>query len=631
MLISTLWSAFSQAIKHLPWTEAEGSRLLGEAHQLAAARPAAKFSVLNALVDGALARLDEARETPPTASAIDSTAEDGSGPLLFLGQLVMMCMFAIGPSDYAELLAMCDKLVTRLGTQHQLPSSPAFVLATYAWRQGDVAVTNTRHKDASDWFLLAAHPVTRSVHNIVASKSRRKAALALTHLGRYDEAELALTTDQGPTQAKTEFARFNNFAKAGRVDEARTALQRMVGGADFEVPMLFWASDIAKDAPEHSAGLQRAVLGGLLEMYRTGKTGEGDQIEVLTLIRCLIKVTVGQLETASREERLDLTAILVDQYQAGHSFAAAQLSLTGVDEEELLKCVKWLYTSAHGVVTQTSNMTDFPAHITSNLYTLIADLIEIAQQLAPDPALQARLLLSKFGGLTERIRKVREAEPGSAEARTAHGNLLPKVHKLRMEIIRAKDEDPGLSGLDDLQTALVGMAIESYGALEDWPKLEELIDSFSKDQPSLGPDVLKACATKALAFPTQPVETGMYIMRLVFYQLQNRNDIGLCVGPDDRLDAIRRGADFRLRRSSLASWMRMLIHMLAESTPVYDSEILDYIKQAIELIRPDPVSHACASLARSDAWLTAAPVLRRLATVKTRSLGKPDPTRGSLQ
>lgn len=495
-------------------------------HQLAGTRPTAKFPVLNALVDGAITRLDEVREIPAATAEIDPAVEDGTGPLLFLGQLVMMCMFSIATGDYPNLHSLCDKIVAGLGTAHKLSSSPAFVLATYAWRQGDLALTNTRHREAADWFLLAAHPITRSVHDIVAPKSRRKAALALTHLGRYDEAETVLSTDKTPpVWARTEFARFNNFARAGKVEEARAALQRMVGGVDFEVPMLFWASDIAKDAPEESARMQGAVLSGLLELYRSGKAGEGEQVDVLTLIRCLIRTTVGQLETASREERIDLTGLLVDHYKAGHSFAAKQLGQDGTDEDELLKCVKWLYTSAHGVVTQASTTTDFPTQLISNLYTEIANLIEIAQQLAPESALQARMLLSKFGGLTERIRKVREAEPGSPEARTAHGNLLPKLHKLRMDIIRAKDEDSNIEGLGDLQTALVGMAIDGYGALGEWAKLEELIENFTRDQPGLGSDVLRACATKTLGFAAEPEETGVYVMRLVLYQLQERGDV----------------------------------------------------------------------------------------------------------
>lgn len=39
----------------------------------------------------------------------------------------------------------------------------------------------------------------------------------------------------------------------------------------------------------------------------------------------------------------------------------------------------------------------------------------------------------------------------------------------------------------------------------------------------------------------------------------------------------------------MASWLRLLISTMEKSTPAYDSESLDHVKQAIELIRSDPV------------------------------------------
>ena len=510
----------------MPWTESEGFKLLGEVHHLSVARASVKYPVLNALADGALARLNEARDVRTSPGESESAAEDGFGPVMFLGQMVMMIMFAVGPDDYLKLLALCDKLVTGLGTDHSLPSNAAFVLATYAWKQGDGAIGKNRHQQAADWFLLAAHPVTRSIHNAVAPKSRRKAALSLTQLNKFDQAEEVLTAYQTPILARTEFARFNNFARAGKVDDARAALQRMVGGVDFEVTMLFWASDIAKEAPEHSAALEGAVLSGMLMLYDKGLPEGAEPVDVVTLTRCLIRTTVSRLETSSREDKIQLISTLVDHYKAGRTFAATQLGHDQTNEDELLKSVKWLYTSAHAVVTQATKTNDFPPQLVSALYQEIASLIEISQQLRPEPASQARLYISKLGALGDRIRRVREAGAAdSDEMRAAYSSLLPRLHKLRLEVIRSKEDDTSLEGLDDLQAALVGMLVDGHGAMRDWPKLEQLIENFTEEQPNLGDEVLRACASKIMGFEGVPLETELYVTKLVLYQLQKREDV----------------------------------------------------------------------------------------------------------
>ncbi len=267
----------------------------------------------------------------------------------------------------------------------------------------------------------------------------------------------------------------------------------------------------------------------MLELQKRGLPDGAEAVDLLTLTRCLIRTTVGRLETASREETVELITVLVDHYKAGHAFAVKQWGQVGLNEDDLLKNVKWLYTSAHGLVSHASGTTDFPMPVTSQLYAAIADLIEMAQQIAPDPTLTARRLMAKFGALGERIRKVREAEPGSSAARAAHGNLLPKLHKLRLDVSSAREEDSSLEGLDELQAALVGMLVEGYGAVGEWDKLESLVANFSDEQPQLGVGVLKACVARALAFEAgeggAPAETRIYVARLALYQLQSRENV----------------------------------------------------------------------------------------------------------
>lgn len=67
--------------------------------------------------------------------------------------------------------------MNRAAVSNLIASTPAFVCATYIWRQGDKLYKGKKYEAAAEWYLLGAHPSLESLKSTTWDKSYRYATV----------------------------------------------------------------------------------------------------------------------------------------------------------------------------------------------------------------------------------------------------------------------------------------------------------------------------------------------------------------------------------------------------------------------------------------------------------------------
>lgn len=247
-----------------------------------------------------------------------------------------------GVSVAAEILDMISK-----DPDYQLDDKvSAIACQTLLWNIGMFNESKERITEAAHWYQLAAHAVFKELGGENISRCLRKAALC--HIKMADwTAALDLISFCPKEEASTHYLTFLAAIRQGREEAAIDAVSSIVECTDFEAQQLVLMTSLANE--KGSKHVLMASMRALLNALTDSAVNFDVQIETITVIRCLIRMTVMELAQAEDKDRL--VESMIEYLQT----AIDILTEDPTRGQGQMKGIAWLYKCAYNVAVQGLN------------------------------------------------------------------------------------------------------------------------------------------------------------------------------------------------------------------------------------------------------------------------------------
>ncbi|OXH27229.1 hypothetical protein J008_04781 [Cryptococcus neoformans] len=247
-----------------------------------------------------------------------------------------------GVSVAAEILDMISK-----DLDYQLDDKvSAIACQTLLWNIGMFNESKERITEAAHWYQLAAHAVFKELGGENISRCLRKAALCHTKMADWTAA-LDLISFCPKEEASTHYLTFLAAIRQGREEAAIDAVSSIVECTDFEAQQLVLMTSLANE--KGSKHVLMASMRALLNALTDSAVSFDVQIETITVIRCLIRMTV--MELAQVEDKDRLVESMIEYLQT----AIDILTEDPTKGQGQMKEIAWLYKCAYNVAVQGLN------------------------------------------------------------------------------------------------------------------------------------------------------------------------------------------------------------------------------------------------------------------------------------
>ncbi|WVQ67172.1 uncharacterized protein L199_005367 [Kwoniella botswanensis] len=388
---ATVRKAFEELLKKTKWSEETVNELFAQLQVLNADHPEIPLNLAQIILHHALAQ-DEGR---PYVSRI---VYEG----VFLAR---QCAVTQPQAGYNGVLSMLDSLVMN-GSEKLLDrtriTAIQMILNSVA---GKVYESKGRYEDAARWYLLAAHSALISDKAEITSRCRRKAVLGYIRSGDLTSAEKELT--QCPAgEASIQYLAFLIAERRDDIDKARAAIKNIIACQDVQPSQILLITSLAER--KGSKTLLFAALQTLFSALQRPDLKQRLKVESLTVIRCMIRITISQFDEITEKEFLGESIVgLLDS-------AIALLRESPQDYSSQVKNVSWLFRTAYNVAVE--QLANLSAKVLSDLFDRSAQLIDWYRDLSTagvDLALEkirASTMFSCFCGKTFQYRDLPEGE-----------------------------------------------------------------------------------------------------------------------------------------------------------------------------------------------------------------------------
>ncbi|KAK4057041.1 sporulation-specific protein 22 [Microbotryomycetes sp. JL221] len=496
----------------------------------------------------------------------DSTERD---PLL-LSQIVKSAVLLATANDIVLLKQIFAVSTIDQESACLLTEADAFLCVVHFWRLSDTAAATGDCRNASEWLLLATHPVFASIDTSVGGKSLRKAALLLLSKELPEEAAAVvarLSNAQDSDEDKIAVLRFSIALKQDDEAQATKALSDIACATSHEssLQLLLWAASTALEkgasrfaviASEHVISLENS--NGSLEK----------SAQVLVVLRSLIRLWVTKAEKEEASSTLYAEQV-TRNLEAARLVCAKMANTPAVNNAAAFSNeVAWLYRTGHNFCVKARKSCS-PGNV-MRLFEVIADLIDVDQQLESSDRTELAQMSIRCRLAAVAISMKEIERPDNDNEKLDHVERITKLLNLIQHSLQFED-----ASNQPLVEAWLAFKFDLVCREGDWQSLRITLEDRSILQ-AVTLTTFEILIQHVLNSDTIDLDCALYVIEVCFKTLFSR-----------------RGLD----TSKLASWLRLMVHCLLDRQP---HQALSYAQSAVRFIE------ASATYPREEAeWLAA--------------------------
>ncbi|RSH91691.1 hypothetical protein EHS25_009060 [Saitozyma podzolica] len=388
---------------------------------------------------------------------------------------------------------------------------------TVIWDIADKQVRNNRYEQAAQWYELATHPAFAKFGSKNFSQCRRRAALAYINAGDY-EAAARLIALCPAGEAATQYLRFLVAINSGSVKAAIEAVHLMIECADVQGKQLILMASVAYEKGAEATLMK--VLSIVLEALDGSDIIWETHIERITLIRCLIRLTLLEIEKA--EEKETLLGTLVGYFATGEPAAAFATSLT-----------KYSYNTGIRAALE------WGSQAAPDLFDCAAQLMiayEDLTQVDLDPELELQKGSAMFACLCGKLFACRDLEDGPDRSDLL-ANLATYLPSCRGTLMGVNHAITKQGAVEDMLRALDIYEVEVMCEMGEWDSLLESIkasDNAIESRLATRPGAhshpshtLESIADVLASYPKCPTSTTYLVLEMILtsFSLASSGDV----------------------------------------------------------------------------------------------------------
>ncbi|WVW85981.1 hypothetical protein I302_108019 [Kwoniella bestiolae CBS 10118] len=528
-------------IENIEWSEDQINEIFAQAQVLAEHYPILPLWICQSLLDAACGK--------------EEGGEDHLSRILYEG-IIIARQSLVGQSQagYNAVSSMLETIVKNSSQRHL----DEIGIAAIQLILNEVAEKSFENQgkldEAAQWYLLAAHPALPSGKPERANQCRRKAALCLVRAGKLIAAK-ELLRGFPLEEASTHYLAFLIATEENDFAEASSAIDQLMECRDVEAGHLLLISTLSNKEGRETFMLD--TLQSLLDALERPDVEDSLRVERLTLIKCMVRITVAQLANKSAEKDI------VGNEVVGLLDSAIR-SLRGDTplNQEHAKTVSWLYKSAYNLGV--AELGNFSAGVLSKLFDRSAQLIDWYRRLDPadvDSNMEKTRALTMFACFCGKAFQYRDLPDGN-EKFTLRNQLLQYYHAVHKALSSA---DGGPNTMKDL---LEVYRIELLCNAHRWEEIRGTIitlKSSDRTDNDATIRILEMVANLLLDYPDCPTSIIHHLLQAI---------IGLC-GITNQAEVVR-----------FSRWIRGIITLLfIRNTPEDLARAQDYFSRTLKILR----------------------------------------------
>ncbi|ODO05445.1 hypothetical protein L198_02138 [Cryptococcus wingfieldii CBS 7118] len=433
---------------------------------------------------------------------------------------------------------------------------------TLLWNIANFNGNKERITESAHWYQLAGHDLFRELGGENTSRCLRKAALC--HIKTADWGAAHDLIARCPTdEASTHYLTFLAAIRQGEVDRQQAAIDAVssiVECSDFEAQQLVLMTHHYRSLANEK-GAQPVLLASmraLLSVLTDSEMSFEVQIETITVIRCLVRMSVLELAQAEDKERV------VDSILEYLQTAVELLTEDPSIGQGQTKGIAWLYKCAFNVAVQ--GLHSLSSKSLADLFDRSAQLMtiyEVIEPMSTDPDLPFVRGSAMFACLCGKIFLCKDLPTGPDKILLLD-QLLEYIPQCRNALQGATNTaHPRYSSVSDMLRIIDTSEVELQCEAREWTAIPEILERL-KD------------ASKDREVGTTHRTLEMIANVLVSTVTYRLLEIILDICPTRYADDIKR----------FSRWMRAILRILLHRSGADDeSAAFSYVSRALDVLK----------------------------------------------
>ncbi|KAI0318005.1 meiosis protein SPO22/ZIP4 like-domain-containing protein [Amylostereum chailletii] len=534
--------AFRSIIHHMSDAGEDVTNILQELRTLSSHQNPLVVSVLQACVRKILGSPD------PALSCVD--------------RIILSAVFHCSKDhDHSKAMQDLKSILELLGqAEFDLPKTSATACLMLFWQYGQRHLRAKRYSEAADWYLLGTHYAFKTIADISSDKCHRKAALCHIEQQEFSQASLVVRRCS-ENSAMTQYVMLLVAVRQGTEDEAIRAVKAMTKAVDFDKKMLLMATRLA-----HESDLKHLLLSVLQELFSSVQADEGlrNETEAITLIRCMIRLTVRLIADPGTGNRHALIDTLIEYFATANELVQAACAQKRAPL--IIKDISWLWRTAYNCANQGCSEWDNSEEKVPPLFDITVQLIGAYCQVVVqvDEEVNLAVVFASFAAASARVFSVRKIPHDSVEILKSTSRAIYACERTIRNVLEkaALREDNAAVVLCCLRAVLVFEA-EVAVRLKEWDQLPAIIESTA-GLPTDLVDTLEAVADVLWAEKECPLNVLLTALEIILHA---------------SLDAQTLSVD------KFSRWLRAICTMLLSRNAAPDRlKAVGYVEQALAVL-----------------------------------------------
>ncbi|WVQ84872.1 hypothetical protein IAT38_007035 [Cryptococcus sp. DSM 104549] len=368
---------------------------------------------------------------------------------------------------FAKSLTAPHAVAAKCPDYHTEDRTNVIACQTLLWNIAAFHEAKDRVAEAANWYQLAAHDLFKVLGGVNVSRCLRKAALCYIKVLDFTAA-LDLIKRCPSDEASTHYLAFLAAVRRDRQQAAIDAVTAIVECPDLEGQQLVLMTSLANE--KGSQPVLVAAMRALLGVLTKADISFDVQIETVTVIRCLVRLTV--LEIPGAEDKDALAESLVEYLQAAIDLLTEDPS----KGQGQTKGIAWLYKCAYN--TAVLGLSMFSSKTLADLFDCSAQLMSVYELLEPmevDPDLPFVRGSAMFACLCGKIFMCKEM-PNGPDKVTLLGLLLDYIPQCRDALQPIDPTHPRYSIVSHMRRIIDTSEVELCCEAKDWAALPEVFE-----------------------------------------------------------------------------------------------------------------------------------------------------------
>ncbi|ODN81471.1 hypothetical protein L202_01898 [Cryptococcus amylolentus CBS 6039] len=432
---------------------------------------------------------------------------------------------------------------------------------TLLWNIANFNENKERITESAHWYQLAGHDLFKELGGENTSRCLRKAALC--HIKTADWGAAHDLIARCPTdEASTHYLAFLAAIRQDRRQAAIDAVSSIVECSDFEAQQLVLMTSLANEKGAQPVLL--ASMRALLSVLTDSEMSFEVQIETITVIRCLVRMSVLELAQAEDKERV------VDSILEYLQTAVELLTDDPAIGQGQTKGIAWLYKCAFNVAVQ--GLHSLSSKSLADLFDRSAQLMtiyEVIEPMSTDPDLPFVRGSAMFACLCGKIFLCKDL-PTGPDRILLLDQLLEYIPQCRNALQGATNTaHPRYSSVSDMLRIIDTSEVELHCEAREWTAIPEILerlkDASKEGEVGATHRTLEMIANVLFRYQDCPTSVTYRLLEII---------LDIC--PTRYADDIKR----------FSRWMRAILRILLHRSGADDeSAAFSYVSRALDVLK----------------------------------------------